>query len=84
MVQRINLATAVARNGDGYAFDYPLPDGSPAEVVDRLIAKISLVPFSDETRNGAIEFIEGLQVNDNWRSIVALAYLLASPEFLKH
>jgi uncharacterized protein (DUF1800 family) len=84
-VKRCNDAEASSRGAYGFAFAYPIVDGTPAEIVDALAGAFFVAPPASATRTTAIAFLEALpEPNPPARVAQAAALLLSSPEFLTH
>jgi hypothetical protein len=85
IVLRLNLVESIARGGDGFVFTYPAAS-SVEELVDALVGRYFVGGVSPETRDGAVAFVNGLGLPANApeRAEQATAYLLSSPDFLRH
>jgi hypothetical protein len=86
LVQRLNALEDAAEGELGFVFDLGVEAAvSDGELVDGLAAALFPAGVSKATRDGAVAYLSSLPANgDTVRLQEALAFLLASPEFLTH
>ena len=86
LVQRLNALEDAAEGELGLVFDLGVdPALLDAELVDGLVAPLFPAGVSQATRDGAVAYLGSLPaIEDAVRLEEALAFLLASPEFLSH
>jgi hypothetical protein len=87
LILRLNAMENAARGGQGFVrpFTYPAASGVE-ELVDTLVDQYFVGEVSQETRDGAIAYVDGLGLpeGDPRQAEQAAAYLLSSPEFMRH
>lgn len=84
LVTRMNEIERRARGQDGFSFTYPVTGGTSEQIVDGLAPQLLPGGVSDETRALALAFADDLVTTDLARVQQVAAFLLSSPEFLRH
>jgi len=84
LITRINEIERRARGLDGFVFTHAVTGGTAEEIVDGLVPQLLPGGIAPDTRALALAFADDLVTTDLPRVQQVAAFLLSTPEFLRH